>query len=139
MWLLVWLTFFLGLNALSWLNCYLGKLVNCYIKLWLGTEVNVLHFLFKSEYFHERVFPISFIEVLFWLLSKVRGPVRSWPRGRVTTTRLCLTLRSRPTSPWFDTAPDEVAYAVTGMVDFLSEFYPERVFSISDGHRPSNK
>ena len=85
------------------------------------------------------VFPNSFIKVLFWLLSKDRGPVRSWPRGLVTTTRLRLTLRGRPTSPWFDAAPDEVAYAVTGMVDFLSEFYPERVFSISDGHRPSNK
>ena len=73
----------------------------------------------KSEYYPERVFPISSIEVLFWLLSKVRGPVRSWPRGRVTTTRLRLMLRGRPTSPWFDTAPDEVAYAVSGMVDFL--------------------
>ena len=101
------------------LYCYLGKLVNCYIKLRLGTEVHVLHFLFKSEYYPERVFSISFIKVLFWLLSKVRGPVRSWPRGRVTTTRLCLTLRGRPASPWFDTAPDEVAYAVTGMIDFL--------------------
>ena len=83
------------------------------------------------------VFPISFIEVLFWLLSKVRGQVRSRPRGRVTTTRLRLTLRGRPTSPWFDAAPDEVAFAVTGLIDFLSEFYPERVFSNSDGHRPS--
>ena len=121
------------------LDYYLGKLVNCYIKLWFGTEVNVLHFLFKSEFYPVRVFPISFIEVLFWLLSKDRGPVRSWPRGLVTTTRLRLTLRGRPTSPWFDTAPDEVAFAVTGMIDFLSEFYPVRVFSISDGHRPSNK
>ena len=119
------------------LDYYLGKLVNCYIKLWLGTEVNVLHFLLKSEFYPVRVFPISFIEVLFWLLSKDRGPVRSWPRGRVTTTRLCLTLRGRLTSPWFDAAPDEVAFAVTGLIDFLSEFYPERVFSNSDGHRPS--
>ena len=85
------------------------------------------------------VFSNSFIEVLFWLLSKDRGPVRSRPRGLVTTTRLRLTLRGRPTSPWFDTAPDEVAYAVTGMIDLFSELYPERVFSISDGHRPSNK
>ena len=92
-----------------------------------------------SELYPERVFSISFIKVLFWLLSKVRGPVRSWPRGRVTTTRLRLTLRGRPTSCWFDAAPDEVAYAVTGLIDFLAEFYPERVFSNSDGHRPSNK
>ena len=77
------------------------------------------------------VFPISFIKVLFWLLSKDREPVRSRPRGRVTTTRLRLTLRCRQTSPWVDTAPDEVAYAVTGVIDFLSEFYPERVFSNS--------
>ena len=91
----------------------------------------------RSFTLYVRVFLISFIEVLFWLLSKVRGPVRSWPRGLVTTTRLRLTLRGRPTSPWFDTAPDEVAFAVTGMIDFLSELYPERVFSISDGQRPS--
>ena len=101
------------------LDYYLGKLVNCYIRLWLGTEVNVLHFLLKSEFYPVRVFPISCIEVLFWLLSKDRGPVRSWPRGLVTTTRLRLTLRSRPASPWFDTAPAKVAYAVTGMIDFL--------------------
>ena len=101
------------------LDYYLGKLVNCYIKLWFGTEVNVLHFLFKSEFYPERVFSNSSIKVLFGLLSKVRGPVRSWPRGLVTTTRLRLTLRGRPTSCWFDAAPDEVAYAVTGMIDFL--------------------
>ena len=83
------------------------------------------------------VFSNSFIKVLFWLLSKDRGPVRSWPRGLVTTTRLRLTLRGRLTSCWFDAAPDEVAYVVTGMIDLFSELYPERVFSNSDGHRPS--
>ena len=91
----------------------------------------MLHFLFKSEFYPERVFSISFTKVLFWLLSKVRGPVRSWPRGLVTTTRLRLTLRGRPTSPWFDATPDEVAFAVTGMIDFLSELYPERVFPLA--------